>query len=126
MRLFISRRIALGLLLCVCALAACGPQDGSAPATTTNNRASTTNGNATAQTAKQPATQTTTAPETRRITVEETQAAIAAGKAVVVDVRDEAAYKASHIKGAKSIPLPRFEARASELAKDTLIITYCA
>ncbi|MCA1556392.1 MAG: rhodanese-like domain-containing protein [Acidobacteria bacterium] len=122
MRLFISKTIALGL--CVCALVACSPQDGSAPAAA-NSRASTTNGNATAQTAKQPATQTADA-DTRRITIEETQAAIATGKAIIVDVRDEAAYKASHIKGAKSIPLPRFEERASELSKDKLIITYCA
>ncbi len=122
MRLFISRTITLGL--CVCALVACSPQDGSAPAA---NRASTTNGKATDQTAKQPGTQTAAAAtETRRITIKETQAAIAAGNAIIVDVRDEADYKASHIKGAKSIPLPRFEQRASELPKDKLIITYCA
>jgi len=121
MRLFISRTIALGL--CVCALAACSPQDGSAPAA--NNRESTTNGNATAQTTKQPATPTATT-QTRRITIEETQAAIAADTAVIVDVRDEAAYKASHIRGAKNVPLPRFEERAGELPKDKLIITYCA
>jgi len=122
MRLFISKAIALGL--CVCALAACGPQDGSAPATTAN-RASTTNGNATAQATK-PAPTQPAADATRRIGLEETQAAVASGKALVVDVRDEAAYKASHIKGAKNIPLPRFDERAGELPKDKLIITYCA
>jgi len=120
MRLFISRTIALGL--CVSALVACSPQDGSAPAAA--NRASTTNGKAPAQTAKQPATQT--AAETRRITIKETQAAIAAGNSVIVDVRDEGSYKTSHIKGAKNIPLSQFEQRASELPKDKLIITYCA
>jgi rhodanese-related sulfurtransferase len=41
-------------------------------------------------------------------------------------VRDEATYKAGHIKGAKSIPLPQFNERIGELPKDKLIITYCA
>jgi 3-mercaptopyruvate sulfurtransferase SseA len=121
MRLLIAKAIALGL--CVCAFLACSPQDGTAPAT--NNRASTENGNAAAQTAKQTATPTA-ATETRRINIEETQAAIAAGNALIVDVRDEAAYKAGRIKGAKLIPLSRFEERAGELPKDKLIITYCA
>ena len=121
MRLFISRSIAL--VLCASALMACSPQDGSAP--TSNNSASTTNSNATAQATK-PTPAKPAADEARRISVQETQTAIAAGKAVIVDVRDEAAYKAGHIKGAKSIPLPRFEERASELPKDKLIITYCA
>lgn len=122
MRPYISKTVALGFCICAVLFVACSPQDGSAPASA--NRASTTNGQATAQTAKQPVTQMT-APETRRVTVQETQAAIAAG-AVIVDVRDEAAYKASHIKGAKNIPLSQVEQRAGELPKDRLIITYCA
>ena len=126
MRLFISMVAALGL--CVCALVACSPQDGSAPPAAAGNSSNTrpVNGDAaTAQTTKQ----TPAAPqgdETRRINIEETQAAIAAGNAVIVDVRDENTYKTSHIKGAKSVPLPPFEKRAAELPKDKLIITYCA
>jgi 3-mercaptopyruvate sulfurtransferase SseA len=119
MRLFISMAAALGL--CVCALVACSPQDGSAPA----SAGSSSSANTTAQTTKQ-----TPAPqqpgETRRISIEETQAAIAAGTAIIVDVRDENTYKTSHIKGAKSIPLQQFEQRMGELPKDKLIITYCA
>jgi hypothetical protein len=132
MRLFISMAAALGL--CVCALVACSPQDGSAPAARSNSNSSSAppaaNGNTTAQATKQaPATQQTAAQqagETRRISIEETQAAIAGGTAVVVDVRDENTYKTNHVKGAKSIPLQQFEQRAGELPKDKLIITYCA
>jgi 3-mercaptopyruvate sulfurtransferase SseA len=114
MRLFISIAAALGL--CVCALVACSPQDGSAPAAS--------NSSATAPTTKQPPA--SQADDTRRISVEQTQAEVASGKAIIVDVRDEASYKTSHIKGAKSIPLPQFEQRAGELPQDKLIITYCA
>lgn len=128
MRLFISTAAAFAL--CVCALVACSPQDGSAPATakrapaTNAGSAPATNAPAAAQTAKQTPAQNPE--ETRRISIEETQKAIAAGEALVVDVRDEAAYKTSHIKGAKSFPLPRFNERIGELPKDKLIITYCA
>jgi 3-mercaptopyruvate sulfurtransferase SseA len=119
MRLFISTVAAL--VLCACALVACSPQDGSAPAA---KSAPATNGNTTAQAAKPTAGQN--AEETRRISIEETQAAITAGTAVVVDVRDESSYRTSHIKSAKSIPLQQFDKRIGELPADKLIITYCA
>lgn len=125
MRLFISKVAAFGL--CACALlAACSPQDGSAPATATGSSSSarTTNGSAPAQNTK--ATPAQHADETRRITIEETRAAIEKGDVVVVDVRDDAAFKAGHIKGAKLIPVAQVEKRAGELPKDKLIITYCA
>jgi len=130
MRSLISKVAALGL--CACALlAACSPQDGSAPpaAAGSSKSAPTTASNdtgATPQTAKQAPAQTPPADQTRRISIEESQAAIASGDALLVDVRDENTYKTSHIKGAKNIPLPRFEARIGELPKDKLIITYCA
>jgi len=119
MRLFISTVAALALS--VSALVACSPQDGSAPAV---KSAPAPNANTTAQTAKPTPGQN--AEETRRISVEETQAAITAGTALVVDVRGEAEYKASHIKGAKSVPLQQFDKRIGELPQDKLIITYCA
>jgi 3-mercaptopyruvate sulfurtransferase SseA len=126
MRLFISTAAALAL--CVCALVACSPQDGSAPTTRSNSSTPAANGNTTAKTTTQPATPTAApqAGETRRISIEESQAAVAGGNALIVDVRDENTYKTSHIKGAKSIPLAQFEQRAGELPKDKLIITYCA
>jgi 3-mercaptopyruvate sulfurtransferase SseA len=119
MRLFIST--AATLALCACALVACNPRDGSAPVV---KSAPATNGDAAAQTAKQ--TNAQHADETRRISIEETNKAIAAGTALLVDVRDGAAYNASHIKSAKSIPLQQFDKRSAELPKDKLIITYCA
>jgi 3-mercaptopyruvate sulfurtransferase SseA len=124
MRLFISKVAALGL--CVCALlAACSPQDGSAPATAAgSSSARTTNGSAPAQATKQAPAQHDD--NVRRITIEETRAAIEQGNVVVVDVRDDAAFKAGRIKGAKLIPVSQVEKRAGELPKDKLIITYCA
>ena len=118
MRLFIST--AAALVLCACVLAACSPQDGSAPAA---KSAPAANGNATAQTTK-PAAQNPG--DTRRVSIEETQKAVEAGTAIIVDVRDAATYKTSHIKGSKSIPLAQFDQRFGELPKDKLIITYCA
>jgi 3-mercaptopyruvate sulfurtransferase SseA len=126
MRLFISKVAAPGLCICALLLAACSPQDGSAPPAAAGNP--TANVNATAQTTKQaPAQQAAQhGDDVRRINIQETQAAIAEGRALVVDVRDESAYKAGHIKGAILVPLSRFEERAGELPKDKLIITYCA
>jgi len=129
MRSLISKVAALGL--CVCALlAACSPQDGSAPAAASNSKSTpataSNDTSAPQQAAKQAPAQTPAADQTRRISIEESQEAIAAGNALLVDVRDENTYKTSHIKGAKNIPLPRFEQRIGELPKDKLIITYCA
>jgi 3-mercaptopyruvate sulfurtransferase SseA len=121
MRLFIST--ATAIVLCVGALVACSPQDGSAPAAKSAPATTTTNGNTAAQTTKAGAQDPN---ETRRISIQETQKAIEAGTALVVDVRDESTYKTSHIKGAKSVPLSQFDARIGELPKDKLIITYCA
>jgi hypothetical protein len=126
MRLFISKAAALGLCVCVLVLAACSPQDGSAPpaagsSTATGGRAVGDDTNA--QTKPPPAPP---ADDTRRISLEETQAAIKAGNAVVVDVRDDSSFNTGHIKGAISIPLPQFEKRIGELPKGKLIITYCA
>jgi hypothetical protein len=123
MRLFISMAATLGLCACVL-LVACSPQDGSAPPVAAGS-SNAVSGGTSAQTTKQPPA-AQHEDETRRISIEETQAAIKAGTALVVDVRDENTYKVSHIKGAKSIPLPQFEKRIGELPKDKLIITYCA
>jgi Rhodanese-like domain len=64
-------------------------------------------------------------PEASRISVAEAREALAKGTAVLVDVRGADVYKAEHAKGALSIPLNEVSARASELPKDKLIITYC-
>ena len=61
----------------------------------------------------------------RRIKVDEARQALDQGKAVLVDVRNKEAYEASHAQGAISIPLADIGARAGELPKGKLIITYC-
>ena len=63
--------------------------------------------------------------EARRGTLADAREALAKGTAVLVDVRGAESYAAEHAKGALSIPLNEIAARASELPKDKLIITYC-
>ena len=61
-----------------------------------------------------------------RIAVADCEKRVAAGKAVIVDVRDPAAYNASHIAGALSIPLDDVGAKAYELKKGGKAdIAYC-
>lgn len=63
--------------------------------------------------------------EARRVTAAEAREALAKGTAVLVDVRAADSYASEHAKGAVSIPLSQVAARAGELPKDKLIITYC-
>jgi 3-mercaptopyruvate sulfurtransferase SseA len=62
----------------------------------------------------------------RRVTITELRDAMDQGKAVVVDVRGDDAYKTEHIKGALDIPEAQLVARAGELPKDKLIVLYCS
>jgi rhodanese-related sulfurtransferase len=62
----------------------------------------------------------------RRITPAEARQAVETGKAVIVDVRGEDSYNASHIKGARWIPLNDIGSRAGELPRNKMIITYCS
>ncbi|MER3428201.1 MAG: hypothetical protein C4334_08885 [Pyrinomonas sp.] len=63
----------------------------------------------------------------KRVTVEELQAALARGEALVLDVRNEAQYRAGHIAGAKWIPYTEVGERAPRLLpRDKLIVTYCS
>jgi len=50
---------------------------------------------------------------------------VAAGTAVVVDLRPHEEYAAGHIAGAISIPLPELEARLAELPADIEVVAYC-
>ncbi|HET9587802.1 MAG TPA: rhodanese-like domain-containing protein [Anaerolineales bacterium] len=65
--------------------------------------------------------------EVPRVTVEEAKAALDSGAAIVVDVRSEGAYEASHIPGAIPIPLGEFETNPAGLGldKEQWILTYC-
>jgi predicted sulfurtransferase len=62
----------------------------------------------------------------RRVTVTDLQNMVNKNEVFIVDVRNEDAYNAGHIRGAKLIPLPDIDKRSGELPKDKLIVTYCA
>ena len=64
--------------------------------------------------------------EVPRVTVAEAKAAVDAGTAVIVDVRDGGSYEASRIKGALHIPVNLIESRLTELPRDKRILTYCS
>lgn len=50
---------------------------------------------------------------------------LARGDVVVLDVRPEPEFRAGHIAGARSVPLPELEALAATLAKRREVIAYC-
>jgi 3-mercaptopyruvate sulfurtransferase SseA len=69
------------------------------------------------------------APETStpRIEISDCQKRVAAGTAVVIDVRDAASYERGHIAGALNVPLDTVGQRADELKKKgRAIVAYCA
>jgi 3-mercaptopyruvate sulfurtransferase SseA len=106
-------------------LAACSPQDGSAPATN-----ATTARNSAASVAKE-ATPQTPAPQepgsdVRRITQDDVRAGMQNGTVALFDVRDKPSYEAGHIKGAKLVPWDQVANRLGEFPKDKLVVTYCA
>ena len=60
-----------------------------------------------------------------RISLADAKKAYDAG-ATVIDVRDAAAYKTEHIKGALHIPISEAAANESKLPKGKKIIVYCS
>ncbi len=62
----------------------------------------------------------------RRVTVQELKQALDEHRAVVVDVRNDVAYKNGHIQGALLIPATDIDKHLNELPKDKLIVTYCS
>jgi hypothetical protein len=64
-------------------------------------------------------------PDVPRVSLEETQSKMAAGQAVLVDVRSKASYDKSHAAGAISMPEEEMRARVDELPQDKDIILYC-
>src|SRR5262249_35329468 len=50
---------------------------------------------------------------------------IEAGGVILLDVRPRQEYEASHLSGARSIPLDELPTRLDELPADLLIVTYC-
>ena len=61
-----------------------------------------------------------------RVSVKELKKALDEGHAVVADVRPAEAFEDEHIAGAFSVPEDDWAARASDLPKDKLVVTYCA
>lgn len=59
------------------------------------------------------------------VTPEQTQERLAAGDAVVVDVREQYEVDAGRIEGSRHIELERLAAQAETLDKDTPIIFQC-
>ncbi len=72
-----------------------------------------------------PAAAGSTVETAARINVAEAARLVAAGSAVIVDVRDEASFKASRAKGAIHIPYAQIGQRLSELPMGKTVITYC-
>ena len=64
--------------------------------------------------------------DARRITPDEVRDLLKRNKAVLVDVRSAEAYRASHIKGALSIPFSEIGERSKELPRDRMIVAYCS
>jgi rhodanese-related sulfurtransferase/DNA-binding transcriptional ArsR family regulator len=60
-----------------------------------------------------------------RLSAEELEQRLARGDVVLLDVRPETEYRAGHIVGARSAPLPSLEQVADELPKRREIVAYC-
>ncbi|HEV7798029.1 MAG TPA: rhodanese-like domain-containing protein [Pyrinomonadaceae bacterium] len=73
-----------------------------------------------------PQAATPTADGVRRVTVTELKDLLAKDEAIVIDVRNEAAYNSGHIRGAKLIPEAEVVNHIDELPKNKLIVTYCS
>ena len=48
------------------------------------------------------------------------------GKAVVIDVRNQAAYDMGHIPGSRLIPAGEILNHVNDLPRDKMIVTYCS
>ena len=62
----------------------------------------------------------------RRVTIDELEGMMKDGTAVVIDVRNQAAYDLGHIPGSRLIPAGEILNHISELPRDKTIVTYCS
>jgi rhodanese-related sulfurtransferase/DNA-binding HxlR family transcriptional regulator len=60
-----------------------------------------------------------------QVTADELADRLALGKVVLLDVRPESEYRAGHIAGARSAPLPSLDALVPELSRRREIVAYC-
>ena len=121
MRLLLSLTAALSLGVVLLVAAACNPEAYSGKANT--NKAQPPGVASASPNVPSPAQPTD---NVRRVTVDELKTMLAENKAVVIDVRGDAAYKTGHIKGARMIPAAEIDKHVDELPKDKLIVTYCS
>lgn len=63
--------------------------------------------------------------EVEQVSAPELQARLTRGEVVVLDVRPEPEYRAGHIAGAQSAPLPTLGSLASKLSRRREIVAYC-
>jgi 3-mercaptopyruvate sulfurtransferase SseA len=76
--------------------------------------------------AQLPGSDTVYADGARRVTADEMNEMVKNGQAVIIDVRNQAAYDAGHIPGSKLIPAGEILNHLNELPRDKMIITYCS
>jgi predicted sulfurtransferase len=62
----------------------------------------------------------------RRVTTAELKSMLDNNEAVVIDVRNDAAFNSGHIRGARLIPEAELPNHLSELPTNKLIVTYCS
>jgi 3-mercaptopyruvate sulfurtransferase SseA len=105
------------VIMALVALAGCNSNDKVARQTNAQGTA-----NAASRTGPQPASND----GARRVTTVELEDALNKGEAIVVDVRNDAAYKQGHVKGALLIPVSEVAQRINELPRDKMIVTYCS
>ena len=60
-----------------------------------------------------------------QLSAEELAERLERGEVVVLDVRPAAEFRAGHIAGARSVPLPELEAVAARLPKRREVVAYC-
>ena len=60
-----------------------------------------------------------------RITAVDLKAKLDAGQAILIDVRDDAAWQLGHARGAMHIPMNQVTERAGSLPADKWIVAYC-
>jgi rhodanese-related sulfurtransferase len=63
--------------------------------------------------------------EVEQLSAVELEQRLARGEVVVLDVRPEAEFRAGHIPGARSAPLPTLDALVAKLPRRQEIVAYC-
>jgi len=101
------------ILVAIAILAACNANDHSA----FSDRKSTGTGSG---------PDTVYADGARRVTIDELEAMIKDGTAIVVDVRNQAAFDQGHIPGSRLIPAGEILNHINDLPRDKTVVTYCS